>query len=404
MTFARFARLLALVLVAFALWRMRPPAEPPRVAMLALPGASQELVFGAAARDGAGEIRLPAETSGASFWQHLVAVADGDGSDASPRPPLWSGERAAMRVAGAPARLFADRIRQDVEGAFFLGSSSGVVVEAADITAGRLPFPYDRSVDAVAAAVASLGRDHWSEWIPVPPTPGAAPNAAPPAAEFQLARYTDTTYYLSPAYVSGRGDVVGDAFLRGLDRELRPTVATHVVELARRRSVAKRELFPKGGDQRPVFVFEDVAEDATRVFAPDSLPSAVADEVRAVVADALAAVRESVGKDGIVFVVGGPPSTRQAGVPAWYRMMRGSGGDGETGGALDLASASSFVRYLAGIAIDADEKSRLPVELARRYPVRATVSHVVVADVDEPPSQQWTAAALESVPGAVSGN
>jgi hypothetical protein len=404
MTFARFARLLAVVLVAFALWRMRPPAEPPRVAVLALPGASQDLVFADASRDGEGAIRLPAGTSGASFWRHLVAVDDGDGADASPKPPLWTSERAPVRVDGAPARLFVDRVQQDVDGTYFLGSSAGAVVEAADITSGRLPFPYDRAVDAVAAAVGSLGLDQWSEWIPVPPAPGVAPNAAAPAAEFQLARHTDTTYYLSPAYVAGRSDIVGDAFLRGLDRELRPVIAMHVVGLAQRRTSARRGLFQPGGEQKPVFVFEDVAEDATRVFAPDSTPAAVVEQVRGVLAETLAAVRESVGKDGILFVVGGPPSTRQSGAAAWYRLVRGAGGSGEAGPGLDLAAASSLVRYLSGIALDADEKARVPSDLVGRYPVKPTVSQAVAAEADEPPSQQWTASALESVPGAVSGN
>jgi hypothetical protein len=403
-TFARFARLLAVVLVAFALWRMRPPAEPPRVAVVALPGAAQELVFNEPAREGEGAIRLPPGTSGASFWRHLVAVADGDGADASARPPLWTGERAPVRVDGAPARLFLDRVRQDADGAFFLGSSSGAVVEAADITAGRLPFPYDRAVDAVAAAVESLGRDQWSEWIPVPAAPGVAPDAAAPAAEFQLARYTDTSYYFSPAYVPGRRDVAGDAFLRGLDRELRPSIAAHVIGLAQRRTPARRQLFGPGVEQKPVIVFEDVAEDATRVFAPDSTPVAVLEQVRRTLAETLAAVRESVGRDGIVLVVGGPSSTRQSGSPAWYRVVHGTGGDGEAGPGLDLAAASSLVRYFSGVSLDAQEKSRVPVELARRYPVRPTVSHAAAAKPDEPPAQQWTASALESVPGAVSGN
>jgi hypothetical protein len=402
-TFARFARLLAVVLVAFALWRMRPPAEPPHVVVLALPGATEDLAFGSA-REGQGEIRVPPATSGASFWRHLVAVADGDGADASAKPPLWSGERAPVRVVGAPARLFVDRVRQDIEGAFFLGSSSGAIVEAADITAGRLPFPYDRTVDAVASAVATLGRDQWSEWIPVPATPGAAPDAGPPAAEFQLARNNDTTYYFSPAYVGGRGDIVGDGFLRGLDRELRPTLATHVIELARRRSAARRDLFTATSDKRPVIFFEDVAEDATRVFAPDSTPSAVVEQVRSALAETLAAVRKSVGKDGIVLVVGGPASTRQSGVPAWYRVVRGSGGEGESGPALELASAASLVRYFAGIALDSGQKSRVPVEIVTRYPVRATASHAAADEALEPPSQQWTASALESVPGALGGN
>jgi hypothetical protein len=226
-----------------------------------------------------------------------------------------------------------------------------------------------------------------------------------PAAEFQLARYTDTSYYFSPAYVPGRRDVVGDAFLRGLDRELRPAIAAHVVGLAQRRVPARRELFRPGGDERPVVVFEDVAEDATRVFAPDSTPVAVTEQVRRVVAETLAAVRDSVGRDGIVLVVGGPSSTRQSGSPAWYRIVRGAGGEGEAGPGLDLAAASSLVRYFSGVSLDAQEKPRVPVELARRYPVRpTTISHVAAAKPDEPPAQQWTASALESVPGAVGGN
>jgi hypothetical protein len=404
MTFARFARVLAIVLVAFALWRMRPPAEPPRVAILALPGTAQDLVFADAVRDGEGAIRLPAGTSGASFWRHLVAAGDGEGTDASPKPPLWTNDPAPVRVEGAPARLFVDRVQQDVDGAYFLGSSAGVVVEAADITAGRLPFPYDRAVDAVAAAVGSLGLDQWSEWIPVPPAPGVSPDAAAPAAEFQLARHTDSTYYLSPAYVAGRSDVVGDAFLRGLDRELRPMIAKHVVGLAERRTPARRALFRAGGDQKPVLVFEDVAEDATRVFAPDSTPAAVVEQVRGVLAGTLDAVRESVGKDGLVLVIGGPPSTRQRGSAAWYRLVHGAGGSGETGPGLDLAAASSLVRYFSGIALDAQDKSRLPADLVASYPVKPTVSQAAAAKADEPPDQQWTASALESVPGAVSGN
>jgi hypothetical protein len=105
-----------------------------------------------------------------------------------------------------------------------------------------------------------------------------------------------------------------------------------------------------------------------------------------------------------VFVVGGPPSTRQSGAAAWYRLVRGAGGSGEAGPGLDLAAASSLVRYLSGIALDADEKARVPSDLVGRYPVKPTVSQAVAAEADEPPSQQWTASALESVPGAVSGN
>jgi hypothetical protein len=103
-------------------------------------------------------------------------------------------------------------------------------------------------------------------------------------------------------------------------------------------------------------------------------------------------------------VIGGPSSTRQSVSTAWYRILRGGGGDGETGPGLDLAAASALVRYFSGVTLDAQEKSRVPVDLARRYPVRPTVSHTAAAKPDEPPAQQWTASALESVPGAVSGN
>jgi hypothetical protein len=401
-TLPRLVRLLAIVVVAFALWQMRPPAEPPRVAILALPGASRELVIGAA-REGDGEIRLPADISGASFWRSLVAIADADSADIASRPPLWAEPGAAVRVWGAPARLFIDRLHED-DAAFFLGSSSGAIVEAADITTGRIPFPYDRAVDAVASAVASLGRDQWSEWIPVPPAPGADADKAATEAEFQLARHTDTSYYFSPAYIAIEGRVVADAFLRGLDRELRPTIASHVTGLTRRRTAQLRGLFRPNGDQTPAIVFEDVADDATRVFAPDSTPSAVVEDVRAALAATLEAVRESVGEDGIVMVVGGPPTSRQAGTPAWYRIMRGGGRDVVSLPPVDLASAASVVRYFSGIALDASERARIPLELVQRYPVRASVSRTAAALEDEPPDQQWTASALESVPGAVSGN
>ena len=406
MTFARLAKLLAVLLVAAALWRARPPAPPARVAVLALPGAAMDVLAARGGPQRVGEIRVPASTTGSAFWRRLLAVGDDGGRDAAELVSLWSGEPAAVRALAVPARLFADPERAAVVESAFLGSSSGVIVEAADITAGRLPAPYDRSVDAVATAVATLGREEWSEWIPVHGPTGAEPSVAAPAAEFQFARFTDTAYFFSPAYiVAGSVETVGTPFLRGLDRELRPLVATHVIALAARRLGSSRDLFRASADARPVVVFDSVAEDATAVFAPDSTPAAVLDRVRDAIVAELATLRGAVGPDGLVVVVGGPSTARQAGTAPWYAVVEGRDGkhEGDAGARfpLDFEGARALVRYVAGISLDTREKSLLPADFVSRFPIRATVARATNPARPGPPQQKWLPSTLESVRGAL---
>ncbi|MFN2426919.1 MAG: hypothetical protein ABR587_10795, partial [Candidatus Binatia bacterium] len=147
-----------------------------------------------------------------------------------------------------PARLFTDAERARTVEDSFLGSSSGQLVEAADVTAGRLPAPYDRAIDAVVSAAATLRPEEWSEWIRVPGQAGAMPSASGPTAEFQFARFTDATYYFSPAYLRFSSGMVGSGFLRGLDRGLRPLVAQHALTLAGRRLEASKSAFASAVD------------------------------------------------------------------------------------------------------------------------------------------------------------
>lgn len=403
MTFSRLAKLLAIGLVAFALWRARPPAEPPRVVVLALPAAAADFLSVGNSEDWGGMIDVSVPTPGAAFWRELLAIDEDAGHDLD---ALWSGQNAAARGLAVPSRLFAAPEQAAVTGSAFLGSSAGVVVEAADITAGRLPPPYDRAVDAISAAAANLRREEWSDWITVDSGPPASPAAPPgPQAQFQLARFSDTSYFFSPAYVLGTTVVASTPFLRGLDRELRPLVASHAIALAQRRMEASADLFREGGDERPVVVFDTVAEDAATVFSPDTTPSAVVEAVRDAIASDVVALRGAVGPQGVLMIVGGPPTTRQSGVPAWYRIVAG-GSDVRAGGSLSgpglsLAAARAVVRHLVGVALDAEQKTLIPAAIANRFPIRPTTIASTAPARSRPPDQDWTAATLESVPGAL---
>ena len=440
MNFARLAKLLAVLLVGIALWRARPPAAPAHVIVLALPGASMDLAVTGAARDAAvsfgGPILVPPATSGAAFWRRIVA-ADAP-ADVVELVPMWSGTKAPVRAIAAPARLFgAQKSAVSAESAF-LGSSAGAIVEAADITSGRLPAPYDRAADAISSAAATLRREEWSEWIrvePLPPAPQVIPAvpvaaareplaaaagnrfAAPahaasaaketaPAAQFQFARATDTSYFFSPAYIIGADGTIGTPFLRGIDRDLRPLIAAHVIALSRRRLDASRTLLAPQGDLRPVFVFDSIGEDATSVFRPDSTPGATLDQVRDAIVAELAVLRRAVGADGLLVVIGGPPTSRETGTPAWFRIIAasgGSGGDPETT-TLEFDAARALIRYVAGLSLDRSEKALVPAALTGRFPIRATAPKPAADSEPDPPEQHWSVEALESVPGAVGSN
>ncbi|MFN2376342.1 MAG: hypothetical protein ABR538_07375, partial [Candidatus Binatia bacterium] len=355
MTFARLAKLVAVLLVAAALWRARPPEAPSRVVVLALPGASIDMVVTTGPAQPAGAVRVPEGDSGAAFWRSLFSDEAGDGARAPELGAPWSDARPDSRVVALPARLFqAPTAAADPETAF-VGGSSGVSVEAADITSGRLPGPYDRAVDAVSAAAATLGREQWSDWIEVPAAPGTVAVPGAPVAVFQFARFSDTAYFFSPAYLEPSTEAADKPFLRGLDRELRPLVAEHVLALSRRRMEPVRELFPETGVGRAVLVFDSVAEDAASVFAPDSTPSALLDRVQEELTGLVKRLQEQVGPGGLVVVVGGPSTSRRPAASAWYRLLSGGPGAGPVGEdlqpTLDVEGARALVRYLGGAVL-----------------------------------------------------
>lgn len=402
MTFARLAKLVAVLLVAAALWRARPPAPPARIVVLALPGATLEELAGGGSLVQTGSIDVPASTTGAAFWRRLFSFEVAANRDPRDLAPLWSEQRSPVRAFFVPARLFdADEGAAAADRAF-VGSSSGAMVEATDITAGRIPFPYDRATDAVAEAAASLKGEEWSGWITLPPTAGAVPG---PAAQFQIARFTDTAYFFSPVYVSTGMASVASPFFRGIERELRPLVALHSLELSRRRSGSLGGLFEQAGEQRTAVVFDGVAENSAAVFSPDSTPAALLEKIRDTLALELAAIRAAVGPDGLIVVVGGPSTGRQKGEKAWYAILGATSGPlaaaaGE-GAPLDCDAARAVVLHVAGVSLDAREKALLPVVLATRYPVRATVARLPAGIEAREPALLWTAATLESVPDAV---
>lgn len=405
MTFARLAKLVAVLLVAAALWRARPPEAPSRVVVLALPGASADMVVSAGQARPAGIIGLPEGGSGATFWRSLFSDEEVDGAGAPELGAPWSGAPADSRVVALPARLFRTPTGTATREAAFVGGSSGVTVDAADITSGRLPGPYDRAVDAVSAAAATLGREQWSDWIEVPGTAGAAAASGAPVAVFQFARSSDTAYFFSPAYLESSTEAADTPFLRGLDRGLRPLVAEHVLALSRRRLEPVRELFPPAGSGRAALVFGSVAEDAASVFAPDSTPSALLDQVQEELTGLVRKLQEQVGPGGLVLVVGGPPTSRRPVASAWYRLLAGGTGsapvEAELQPSLDLAGIRALVRYVGGALLTPAEKALLPQALPARFPVRAVASRTSASSPAREPRHAWSVATLESVRGAL---
>ncbi len=402
MTFARLAKLLAVLLVAIALWRARPPAPPAHVVVLALPGATMDLL--APGGGSGGSIRLPKPTSGAAFWRRLLAFDDDESGEPADMTPLWSDQRGAIRALSVPAHLFGPLDAAAVVEQAFVGSSGGAIVEAVDITSGRLPYPHDRAAAAVAITAAALRREEWSDWIDVEPPPGSATPTA--VAQFQFVRFSDSAYFFSPAYAASTSATVASPFLRGVDRELRPIVAAHLIALSRRRLEPSRTLFAQGSDRGAVVVFDGVAEDTTAVFTPDSTPAAVREEVRDAIAAEVAALRAAVGSDGLVVVVGGPSTVREPSSEGWYRLLTGAdaGGPGpDAGSPLDFEAARALVLYATAVSLGAAEKSLVPAALTSRFPIRATVARLPAAARPGAPHSAWSTATLDSVPGAVGG-
>ncbi len=396
MTFARLTKLLAILLVALAVWQMRAPARAVRVVVMALPGAESDVLGPVGGDLRSGEIRSGSISTGSAWWRRLFGR-----DEAADTGLAWDGEDRGVRLLAVPARLLPAAEQDEVVERGFLGSSSGSVVEAADVTGGRLPAPYDRVIDAVAAAAGNLPRDQWSDWMVI--ASGEAGGAA--AAEFQFVHYDDGAYFFTPAYRSGDDRVVGAPFLRGLERPLRPLVSTHVIDLARRRFAPARGVFREDSDSSALVVFQNAVEAVTDVFAPDSVPALVMERAGDAIASDLAMLREAVGRDGLVLVVGGPPTTRQPVGKPWYRIVEG-GGSVKAAQAppvipIEFEQARALVRYVTGLALDASEKALLPAELVARFPIVATAAASRGRPDELAPAESWSREAIESVPGAI---
>jgi len=400
-TFARLAKLVAVLLVVVALWEARPPAPPARVVVLALPGASLEQVAGEGGVLQAGPIVVPPSTTGVAFWRRLFSFELASERDPVDPTPLWGERRSPVRALFVPARLFDPDHGTAAADRTFVGSSSGLMVEAADIAAGRIPFPYDRATDAIASTAATLSGEEWSTWITLPETAGAAHGAV---AQFQFVRFTDTAFYFSPVYVATGTASSASPFFRGLERELRPLVALHSIELSRRRWNSLGELFDQENEQRMAVIFDGVAEDSAAVFSPDSTPVAVSNKVRDTLASGIAVIRTAVGPDVLIVMVGGPSTGRPKGEAPWYVILgKTSGSFAESAGAgapLDFDAIRAVVLHAAGVSLDAREKMLLPALLTVRYPNRATLARLPAEADTREPAQRWSAATLESVRAA----
>jgi hypothetical protein len=399
-TTSRLAKALALVLIAFAVWRSRPPDSPTRVLVLVLPGATASAIESEGALVG-GVIGIDESIrTGASFWRRLLSLGEAPDGDPEAMLSLWEGVGGAIRVVDPPSRIFPKDERTLASA--FVGDSGGALVDAGELTAGRLPPPYDRAIEAVTATAATLGRDQWSEWISTTPASGSGGEPAP-LVEFQFARVGDGHYYFSPAYVVGANEFSGEPFLLGAEAELRPLLAVHALEVSRRRREELVRRLRSGEDARPAVVFEELGQRIAGVFAPETVPASMVAVRDAALAATLRDLRGVVGQGGLVLVVGGPTASR-ASSPAWYRICSG----GDSGAAesvedlpLDLRSARALLLHLVAVAPDPAEQVRVPEALASRFPVPARFAVSAPPGRELPVLTAWSAAKLESLPGAV---
>lgn len=403
MTFGRFARVVALVLVLVALWLARTPPAPDRIVVVALPGVSPEQAFVAIGKGTAsgspllsGAFRIDPARPGAAVWRDLFGQ---DGGSRSPAP-LWAGETgSSLRVVAAPERVFGEP-DGDATAVGFLGSSSGAVVGGDDLASGRLPAPWDRAVDAVSSEAAAMRVGQWSPWIPVASTPGT-PATGDAIAEFQFVRFSDADYYLSPAYVTlPTGALLPAPFLRGMDATLKPLLAEHAVARSSRVFEQAGELFEKGSRGGACVAFDTVAEEASGVFAPDVVASGASENVAAALASRVRWAVAVAGADGRVLLLGGPGTSRSSSSSGWYALLAGDGARGGSDEKADLSfdGARGVLRFLLGVPLTESERAALPALFAKQ--LRGAPS-AAQADGEPPPVQNpWTPAALESAGGA----
>lgn len=409
MTFARFAKLGAVLLVAVAVWRAQTPPPSVQVAILALPAFAAQVVDGAGQAVFAGVVEYPSGASGLSFWRRLFAEETLQGREAANLLPLWSGGRASARVIAAPAHVFRSSARSFEKGDGFVGGSTGAFVRSEDLGAGRLPAPYDRVLATVSDAAAALAIGQWSDWIEVAALPPAAADPADlalaPSGEFQFVRLDEDEFFFSPAYQRLGESWAVSPFLRGVAREYRETLVGHVLSVSERRLAGVAASFEENGDRRPVLIFDTLGEEARSTFRPDSTPSTVEESLTQAVLEQLNVLREAVGPTGAVLVVGGPLTTRASGALAWFRVFAGDearevprfAGAGQT----DFASLRALVLYFSGMWLAPAETALVPVELVSTFPVPPSNRRGPGQDSAQAAKQGWSVATLGSVPGAL---
>lgn len=403
-TFARLAKLMAVSLMAVALWRAAPPVAPARVVVVVLPGFEEKTLAALGLEDRRGNwggtVSTPGSGSGALFWQRLFDLA----APGQAPIPVWEGTFPRVAVASPPEAVFRSS-PGEIPGPSrpdFVGGNAGMIVDAREVAMKRLPSPYDRAAERLVAESDSLRRGQSSEWIAVEfPDAGIV-------GEFQVARCTDDLLFLSPVYVvSGRSDTVSRdlarPFLRGLAPELREAAAGHLVEVQRRRFAASIARLRQDSSPTSAIVFDLSAQEVGEVFLPGEIPDGAAATVTNAVSAHIRQLRDLVGAEGLIVVVGGPTIGRDESGKGWLRILGVSAeSTGSTASAeLDFTTARIVLRYLLGIALNQDERASVPLALAARLPIRSA-SPVAVHANRATSSSAWSAEEIESLPRAVS--
>ncbi len=400
-TFARLAKLMAVSLVAVALWRAAPPIAPARVVVLVLPGFEEKRLAASGLEElsgnWGGSVSIPGPGSGAMFWRRLLDLA----APGEAPIPVWEGT--SPRVAGtSPSagvfRPSSGEVRRSSP-PDFVGGNAGLVVDAREVAMKRLPSPYDRVAERLVAESDSLRRGQWSEWISIEfPDSGIV-------GEFQVTRITDESLFLSPVYAEA-GRPVTDSrdfarpFLRGLAPELREMAAAHLLAVQRRRFGAAIADLRQDSSSASAVVFDLSAQEVADVFLPGETPENVAAAVTNAVSEQIGRLRELVASEGLIVVVGGPTIGRDESGKGWLRIL-GVSAESTGFAELDFTTARVVLRYLLGTALTQDERVSVPLALAARLPIRSGPPASVHANTTTS-SSAWSAEAIEAVPLAVS--
>ena len=403
-TFARLAKLMAVSLVAVALWRAAPPVAPARVVVLVLPGFEEKSLASLGLEDRRGNwggtVSTPGPGNGALFWQRLFNLA----APGQAPTPVWEGTFPRVAVISPPETVFrspAGEVPRSTR-PDFVGGNAGMVVDAREVAMKRLVSPYDRAAQRLVVESDSLRRGQWSDWIPV-----AFPDTGI-VGEFQVTRCTDELLFLSPVYVvSDRAEMASSdlarPFLRGLAPELKDAAVGHLIAVQRRRFGASNARLRQDSSPTSAIIFDLSAQEVGEVFLPGETPAAAAAIVANAVSAQIVELRDLVGTEGLIVVVGGPAMGRDQSGKGWLRILGVSGeSTGTTAFAeLDFPVARVVLRYLLGIALTQEERASVPLALAARLPIRSAPPASVHANTTTS-SSAWSAEEIEAVPRAVS--